>query len=77
MVSNTHRCGHDGTLTPSVINGVGVFPLIRDLHTRVMRLISLEGAENGGAIPSSVDMATDLPARRGWPFELPNPPLLK
>lgn len=42
-----------------------------------MRLISLEGAENGGAIPSSVDMATDLPARRGWPFELPNPPLLK
>lgn len=42
-----------------------------------MRLISLEGAENGGAIPSSVDMATDLPACRGWPFELPKPSFVK
>lgn len=49
----------------------GVFPLIRDLHTRVIRLISLGRyvypVENGGAFP--VDMATDLPTN-----ERINPP---
>lgn len=34
-----------------VISSDGVFPLIRDLHTRVIRLISLLPRENGAAFP--------------------------